>query len=81
MPTVAAAVHAALARQLRLSPEAVASRADEGLDRLGLDSQGLMRALLDIERSLGLAQPLELADAALESPATLVAGVAAAVGA
>jgi acyl carrier protein len=78
---VATAVHAALARQLRLTPDTVASRSGEGLDRLGLDSQGLMRVLLDVERALALAQPLELDDAALASPATLVAGVAAAVGA
>lgn len=74
------AVQVALARQLRLDVSSLVKRADEGLDRLGLDSFGLMRVLLDIEKSLDLKQPLELPDAALATPATLVAGVVAALG-
>ena len=73
-------VFAALASQLHLPLEEVRKRSGEGLDRLGIDSHGLMRVLLEIERALGLATPLELADDALESPATLAAGVAAARG-
>jgi acyl carrier protein len=79
MTVVADAVLAALARQLRTTAATITARADEGLDRLGLDSQGLMRVLLDVERALGLAAPLELPDEALDSPATLVAGIETAV--
>jgi acyl carrier protein len=81
MTPVAVAVHAALARQLKVAPAIVAQRSSDGLDRLGLDSQGLMRVLLDVERALALAKPLELPDEALENPATLVAGIEAAVAA
>ncbi|MBA2481377.1 MAG: hypothetical protein H0V44_12005 [Planctomycetes bacterium] len=74
---VSAAVFAALAGALGLTADEVARRRAEGLDRLGLDSHGLMRVLLEIERVLQL-PALDLADSALESPATLAAGVAAA---
>ncbi|MBA3710039.1 MAG: hypothetical protein H0W83_14615 [Planctomycetes bacterium] len=69
-------VYAALAAQLGIPAADLVRRQDDGLDRLGLDSHGLMRVLLDVERALGLPS-LDLDDAALESPATLVAGVAA----
>jgi acyl carrier protein len=55
----------------------VRARPELGLDALGLDSHGLMRVLLDLERALGLPSGFELPDHALESPATMVAGVAA----
>lgn len=74
---VSEAVFGALSRQLQMPKEQLVLREREGLDRLGLDSHGLMRVLLDIERELKLASSLELDDAALENPATLVAGVAA----
>lgn len=72
------AVTAALAAQLALAPEAV--EAERSLEDLGLDSHGLMRVLLAIEEALGLDQELELPDEALDTPTTLAAGVAAAVG-
>lgn len=73
-------VYAALARQLKVPTERLQVQSTESLDRLGLDSHGLMRVLLDIERELKLATSLELPDEALENPATLAAGVAQAVG-
>jgi acyl carrier protein len=76
---VAAAVFAALGRQLGQPGEAIAARANEGLDVLGLDSHGLMRVLLDLEQALGLSG-LELSDDALATPASMVHGVAAAAG-
>lgn len=66
-----------LARQLQLAPDQVAARAQDDLAELGLDSHGLMRVLLDLERQLQLPQALELDDAALATPATLAAGVSA----
>ena len=75
------AVYAALARQLRLTPEEVRDRAHQPLEQLGLDSHGLLRVLLDVERALALAKSLDLADAALESPASMAAGILTAVGA
>ncbi len=75
---VTVAVFAALARQLQMPEDQLVLHQREGLDRLGLDSHGLMRVLLDIERALGLSSSLELDDAALENPETLVAGVLAA---
>ncbi|GDY11527.1 hypothetical protein LBMAG53_04040 [Planctomycetota bacterium] len=78
--TAADAVFAALGRQLRLDPAVLRQRQDESLERLGLDSQGLMRVLLDTERALGLAKSLELPDDALDSPRTLAAGVSALTG-
>lgn len=80
VPAVADAVYAALSRQLQLAPDDLRRREGEPLDRLGLDSHGLMRVLLDIERALALPTSLELGDEALATPATLVAGVSAAVG-
>lgn len=73
-------VYAALARQLKVPVERLQAQCGESLDRLGLDSHGLMRVLLDIERELKLSTSLELPDEALENPATLAAGVAQAVG-
>jgi hypothetical protein len=73
------AVFAALAIQLQMEPQEIVRRQREALDRLGLDSHGLMRVLLEIERRLRLPAGLEVDDAALESPATLAAGVATAV--
>ncbi len=55
----------------------VRDRPDEDLAVLGLDSQGLLRLLLEVERALGL-PPLDLPDAAFTSPATLVAAIRAA---
>jgi len=76
---IADAVYTALARQLNLPQAQLRARAGEGLDALGLDSHGLMRVLLEIEQTLGLpAGGLDLPDQALESPATMVEGVAAA---
>jgi len=74
---VADAVFAALAQQLGLPPAALRARQHEGLDALGLDSHGLMRVLLAIEQGLALPPGLELADDALATPASMVAGVAA----
>lgn len=76
---IAAAVFAALGRQLGQSQEALRARANEGLDVLGLDSHGLMRVLLDLEQALGLSN-LELDDAALATPASMVLGVVAVAG-
>jgi acyl carrier protein len=78
---VSEAVFAALSRQLRMPVAELRRQEDTSLDRLGLDSHGLMRVLLDIERELKLSASLELADDALESPATLARGVATVVGA
>lgn len=77
---IPAVVMRVLAVQLRLSGEELARRRDEGLDHLGLDSHGLMRVLLDIERELELSQSLEVADEALNTPATLIAGVLKVMG-
>ena len=77
---IAEVVYAALARQLKVPAEKLLAQSAESLDRLGLDSHGLMRVLLDIERELKLSTSLELPDDALENPATLAAGVAQAVG-
>ncbi len=74
------AVYAALSRQLKVPAERLRAQSGESLDRLGLDSHGLMRVLLDLERVLNLPASLELPDDALENPATLAAGVAQAVG-
>lgn len=73
-------VYAALARQLKIPLERLQTQGAEPLERLGLDSHGLMRVLLDIERELQLPTSLELPDDALENPATLAAGVAQVVG-
>jgi acyl carrier protein len=73
-------VYAALSRQLKVPTERLKAQSAESLDRLGLDSHGLMRVLLDIERELKLSDSLELPDEALENPATLAAGVVQAVG-
>jgi acyl carrier protein len=78
--TAADATIAALASHLRLTPAVVSARQDDSLEALGLDSHGLMRVLLDIEKALGLTTSLELPDEALESPRTLAAGVAAITG-
>ena len=48
---------------------------------MGALDHGLMRVLLDIERELKLPTRLELPDDALESPASLAAGVVSAVSA
>jgi acyl carrier protein len=76
---ISTTVFAALSRQLRMPPADLMRLQGESLDRLGLDSHGLMRVLLEIERELKLPASLELPDDALESPSTLAAGVAAAV--
>ena len=76
---VADAVFRALAKQLNLPEAQLRARANDGLDALGLDSHGLMRVLLEIEQALGLPTgSLDLPDQALESPQTMVDGVAAA---
>ena len=76
---IADTVYAALSRQLKVPTERLRAQSAESLDRLGLDSHGLMRVLLDIERELKLSTSLELPDDALENPATLAAGVVQAV--
>ena len=76
---IVATVYAYLGRQLKLSAEQVRAKSDLSLDGLGLDSHGLMRVLLDIERELLLSTSLELPDEALESSKTLAAGVVQAV--
>jgi acyl carrier protein len=76
---IVAAVHAALGRQLKLNVEQICAKVTTSLDALGLDSHGLMRVLLDIERELKLPTSLDLPDEALESPQSLAAGVVAAV--
>ena len=73
-------VVAALARQLNLPAAELSARLGARLEDLGLDSHGLLRVLLDLERALGLPAGFELPDHALESPATMVAGVAAVAG-
>jgi len=70
----------ALARHLGLPLAELVRRKDEDLGQLGLDSHGLMRVLLDIEKALKLPASLELDDAALATPATLQAGVRAVTG-
>lgn len=77
-PEIDAAVRASLAQHLGL-PEAEVEP-DRSLEELGLDSHGLMRVLMVIEQRLGLERELELDDEALATPASLAAGVAAAVG-
>lgn len=76
---IASTVRTALAEQIGLTVDELVTRSDESLDRLGLDSHGLMRVLLDIERALDLQVPLELADEALSTPTTLIEGVVGAV--
>ena len=78
--SIAAAVYAALSRQLKVPAERLRAQSGESLERLGLDSHGLMRVLLDIERELKLSTSLELPDEALENPASLASGVAQVVG-
>ena len=78
--SIADTVYAALSRQLKVPTERLRTQSHESLERLGLDSHGLMRVLLDIERVLKLSTSLELPDDALENPATLASGVAQAVG-
>ncbi len=78
--SIADTVYAALSRQLKVPAERLRTQSGESLERLGLDSHGLMRVLLDIERVLKLSTSLELPDDALENPATLASGVAQAVG-
>ena len=76
---VADAVFRALAKQLDLPEADLRGRAGDDLGALGLDSHGLMRVLLEIEQTLGLATgSLELPDQALESPRTMIDGVSAA---
>jgi acyl carrier protein len=69
--SVEATVFAVLAQRLGLEAAAVRRRADEPLERLGLDSHGLLRVLIDVERALGLSAAIEPDDAALASPAAL----------
>lgn len=73
-------VQTALAEQIGLTVNELIARTDDSLDRLGLDSHGLMRVLLEIEKALDLQVPLELADEALSTPTTLIAGVVEVVG-
>ncbi len=68
---VATTVFTALSGLLGLDAR---SRANDDLATLGLDSQGLLRLLLEVERALGL-PPLDLPDAAFTSPATLVTAI------
>jgi len=75
---IAAAVYAALGRQLGVEATVIAAAAQRSLEELGLDSHGLMRVLLDIEQQLEL-KDLDLPDEALTSPAAMIAGVAARV--
>lgn len=77
---IVATVYAALGRQLKLDVARIQAQAEESLDRLGLDSHGLMRVLLDIEKELKLPDSLDLPDDALENPRTLAEGVVQAVG-
>ena len=73
-------VQTALAEQLGLTVDELIARTDDSLDLMGLDSHGLMRVLLEIEKALDLQVPLELADEALSTPTTLIAGVVEVVG-
>jgi acyl carrier protein len=73
--TIIAVVYAALGRQLKRDPATIKAQENTSLEQLGLDSHGLMRVLLDIEKELRLSASLELADDALENPATLARGV------
>ena len=72
---IAHTVQTALAEQLGLTVDELVVRTDDSLERLGLDSHGLMRVLLEIEKALNLQVPLELADETLSTPTTLIAGV------
>jgi acyl carrier protein len=76
---IAETVVAALAKQLNLSASEVHSRDRDSLENLGLDSHGLLRVLIDVERALALPKSLNLPDEALESPRALIAGVAGAM--
>jgi acyl carrier protein len=80
VPDIAQVVYNALSQQLALSPHELSERAEEDLGALGLDSHGLMRVLLEIEQALGLSRSLELDDAALATPLSMLAGVRMAVG-
>jgi acyl carrier protein len=80
VPDIAQVVFHALSAQLSLTPEQVSQRAQEDLGALGLDSHGLMRVLLEIEKALGLARSLELDDAALATPQSMLDGVRAVAG-
>ncbi len=73
-------VFRALSRELELSEPEVRLRRLDDLARLGLDSHALMRVLLELEQQLALDAPLELDDAALVSPDSMVAGVAMRLG-
>ncbi len=77
---ITTAVVAALARQLNLPPAQLSAKLSAKLEDLGLDSHGLLRVLLEIEKALALPASLDLPDAALESPQTLIDGVAAVAG-
>jgi acyl carrier protein len=79
VPPIDETVLAALATHLQMPVDELARRREEDLGLLGLDSHGLMRVLLEIERVLGLSSSLELADAELATPASMVAGVRAQV--
>jgi acyl carrier protein len=68
-------VYAALGRQLKQDAAKMKAQETVSLEQLGLDSHGLMRVLLDIEKELQLPTSLELPDEALENPATLARGV------
>ncbi len=70
-------VVAALARQLNIPSATLSAKLSAKLEDLGLDSHGLLRVLLEIEKGLSLSESLDLPDAALESPRTLIDGVAA----
>lgn len=76
---IADTVVAALSKQLNLPANEVRTRDGDSLENLGLDSHGLLRVLIEIERALALPKSLNLPDDALESPRTLIAGVAGAV--
>lgn len=69
--SVESAVYTVLAKRLGLDAAEVRRRSAEPLERLGLDSHGLLRALIEIERALKLPVAIEPDDVALASPAAL----------
>lgn len=77
---IAAITLKALADQLEVPVEKLTDQKETDLEVLGLDSQGLMRVYLDIEKATGL-EDLDLDDDALETPATMIASVQALVDA
>ena len=70
--SIADTVYAALSRQLKGPTERLRTQSHESLERLGLDSHGLMRVLLDIERVLKLSTWTKITRLVLPSALPLI---------